>query len=99
MLSCMHRLDMDELIPYWDVMAALESRALDCFDLAGQPRPKISCWSCRRVDHILFSACAAVHWPNQHAAAYYTLASDHLPLVSWLSPTTDNRATRCPGKP
>ena len=72
-----------ELNP-WGTLELLEQHATDCFALAQQQRPKISCWACTRVDHILLNTRAAHAWRVQRAASYYTLASDHLPVVCWL---------------
>jgi len=46
----------NSIINYWAALELLEEQlAIDSFALAQLPRPKISCWSCRRVDHILLS--------------------------------------------
>jgi endonuclease/exonuclease/phosphatase family metal-dependent hydrolase len=71
---------------YWGALERLETLAVDSFELAAQPRPKISCWACRRVDHILFSRPTGhCNWTVQHSAVHYTQASDHLPIVCWIT--------------
>ena len=74
----------EEQLNFWAVLELLEARAIDCFALAQQPRPKISCWACSRVDHILLNTRAAMKWQVQRAAVYYSTASDHLPLICWM---------------
>jgi len=67
---------------YWGILSSLESLMADSFDLAARPRPKISCWACRRVDHVMFSAASV--WNVIDSAVFYTAASDHLPIVCWI---------------
>ena len=74
----------EEALNFWAVLELFETRSTDCFALAQQPRPKISCWACSRVDHVLLSTRAALAWNVQRAAVYYTMASDHLPVVCWM---------------
>lgn len=88
---------------YWAVLELLEEQlAMDSFALARLPRPKISCWSCRRVDHILSSTQAALQQAVTHSAVYYTLASDHLPVICWMRMEPTSAAAReptiCPGQ-
>lgn len=71
----------------WRVMDLLEEeeRWVDLFTQAQTPRPKISAWSCRRVDHALaYSGC---QWTAMFASPIFTLASDHLPQFFILQPT------------
>ncbi len=74
----------EEEFNFWAVLELFEARATDCFALAQQPCPKISCWACSRVDHLLLNTRAAMAWKVQRAAVYYTLASDHLPVICWM---------------
>jgi endonuclease/exonuclease/phosphatase family metal-dependent hydrolase len=86
---------------YWAALELLEEQlAIDSFALAQASRPKISCWSCRRVDHILLSTQAALQWRVAHSAVYYTLASDHLPIICWLRREQAQmpEPTACPGR-
>ena len=92
-------LDMCQEINYWSALELLEMHAIDSFALAQQPRPKISCWSCRRVDHIVVNTPAAMRWRILHSAMYYSLASDHLPVVCWMREEEQSQApTQCPGQ-
>jgi endonuclease/exonuclease/phosphatase family metal-dependent hydrolase len=68
----------------WGALEKLEQKVTDCFALAQQARPKISCWACTRVDHILLNTHAAHAWRVQRAAMYHTMASDHLPVICWM---------------
>jgi hypothetical protein len=71
----------------WRVMDLLEedARMLDLFALAHVTRPKISVWSCRRVDHAL--AYPGCQWTPTFASPLFTLASDHLPQFFILEPS------------
>lgn len=90
-------LNMCQEINYWGALELLETHAIDSFALAQQPRPKISCWSCRRVDHIVVNTQAAMRGRILHSAVYYTLASDHLPVVCWMQEEQSQAQTQCPG--
>ena len=74
--------------------------AIDSFALVQVSRPKISCWSCRRVDHILLSTQAALQWRVAHSAEYYTLESDHLPVICWVrkEQAQVQEPSVCPGR-
>lgn len=61
-----------------------EQKWVDAFSKADMPRPKISVWSCRRVDHaLLYRGCT---WSVVHCFQVFTKASDHLPLFLVLQP-------------
>jgi endonuclease/exonuclease/phosphatase family metal-dependent hydrolase len=101
MMYAFSGLHMPEEHNYWAVLEQVEAQlAIDSFALAQAARPKISCWSCRRVDHILLSTQAALQWRVDSSVVYYTLASDHLPIVCWMrrEQAQVQEPTRCPGR-
>jgi endonuclease/exonuclease/phosphatase family metal-dependent hydrolase len=70
----------------WRCMEFLEDEQkwVDAFTKAGVERPKISVWSCRRVDHaLLYRGCT---WSVKHCFQIFTKASDHLPIFIVLQP-------------
>jgi exonuclease III len=73
----------------WRVMDLFEEqeRWVDMYTQAQRARPKITVWSCRRVDHAL--AYPGCKWTTMFASSIFTPASDHLPQFFVLQPTID----------